>query len=229
MADAAKNASTSLFDTWQSSSSQLSDLANGFDGSLSKALELSALTQSTGQMELALVSQIQQALTATHAMFGATIDQIKLSVLDTAGQYDFLRARADELEKQLSTAFDPTQISQIAGQINAITQQAYGLLDAGQKQTAAPEFIQYLEDVDKLTTDRLNASQDKIVATHQAMADAIESAMTRVADKMAAAAQEQSNAAGTMSAAAGTMLSAAGQPITINVNPLGGGGEIAFA
>ena len=229
MADAAKNASTSLFDTWQSSSSQLSDLANGFDGSLSKALELSALTQSTGQMELALVSQIQQALTATHAMFGATIDQIKLSVLDTAGQYDFLRARADELEKQLSTAFDPTQISQIAGQINAITQQAYGLLDAGQKQTAAPEFIQYLNDVDALTTDRLNASQDKIVATHQAMADAIESAMTRVADKMAAAAQEQSNAAGTMSAAAGTMLSAAGQPITINVNPLGGGGEIAFA
>ena len=229
MADAAKNASTSLFDTWQSSSSQLSDLANGFDGSLSKALELSALTQSTGQMELALVSQIQQALTATHAMFGATIDQIKLSVLDTAGQYDFLRARADELEKQLSTAFDPTQISQIAGQINAITQQAYGLLDAGQKQTAAPEFIQYLNDVDALTTDRLNASQDKIVATHQAMADAIESAMTRVADKMAAAAQTQSDSADKMGSAAATMLTAAAQPITINVNPLGGGGEIAFA
>ena len=229
MAEAAKNASASLFDTWQSSSSQLSDLANGFDGSLSKALELSTLTQSTGQMELALVSQIQQALTATHAMFGATIDQIKMSVLDTAGQYDFLRARADELDKQLSTAFDPQQITQIAGQINAITQQAYGLLDAGQKQTAAPEFIKYLNDVDALTTERLNASQDKIVATHQAMADAIESAMTRVADKMAAAAQAQSSAADKMDGAASAMLSAAGKPITINVNPLGGGGEITFA
>lgn len=228
IADAAKNASASLFDTWQSSSSQLSDLAAGFDGSLSKALELSALTQSTGQMELALVSQIQQALAQTHAMFGQTIDQIKLSVLDTAGQYDFLRARADELDKQLATALDPQQIVQLAGQINAITQQAYGLLDAGQKQTAAPEFIQYLNDVDALTTERLNASQDKIVANHQAMADAIESAMTRVADKMAAAAQTQSGAADKMDGAAAAIVSAFGTPSGFRLGS-DGGGEITFA
>lgn len=228
IADAAKNASASMFDVWQSSSSQLSDLANGFDGSLSKALELSALTQSTGQMELALVSQIQQALAQTHAMFGQTIDQIKMSVLDTAGQYDFLRARADELDKQLSTALDPQQITQLAGQINAITQQAYGLLDAGQKQTAAPEFIQYLEDVDALTTERLNASQDKIVANHQAMADAIESAMTRVADKMAAAAQTQSGAADKMDGAAAAIVSAFGTPSGFRLGS-DSGGEITFA
>jgi len=222
------NANKSMFESWQSSSAQLADLASGFDGSLAMATQLAGVTQSTYQMELALIAQIQQALTQTHAMFGATIDQIKMSVLDTAGQYDFLRSRADDLNKALASAVDPQQITQLAGQINAITQQAYGLLDATQKQESAPEFIQYLEDVDRLTTDRLNASQDAIVANHKTMADAIESAMTRVADKMAAAAASSNTAASDMGQAASTMLAASRQPIQISITPAPAGYEVAF-
>lgn len=222
------NANKSMFESWQSSSAQLADLASGFDGSLAMATQLAGVTQSTYQMELALIAQIQQALTQTHAMFGATIDQIKLSVLDTAGQYEFLRSRSDDLNKALATAVDPQQITQLAGQINAITQQAYGLLDATQKQAAAPEFVQYLNDVDRITTERLTASQDQIVANHQSMADAIETAMTRVADKMAAAADSNNVAADKMGSAANTFLAASGQPIQISINPLAGG-EISYA
>lgn len=188
VADAATAASRTLFENWQNSSATLSDMAANFDGSLSMANQLAGVTSNTYQMELSLVAQIQQALAGTQAMFASSIDQIKMSVLDTAGQYDFLKKRADDYVALLAQATDPQKITQYAEAINKDALAAFNLLDATGKATKAPEFEKYLSDVSTLTTDKLNASQDLIVSSHQQMADVIEDVMTRVAEKMAAAA-----------------------------------------
>lgn len=229
IADAATAASRTLFQNWQDSAATLSGLATAFDGSLDMANQLATVTANTYQMELALVAQIQQAIAGVQAMFSTSIDQIRLSVLDTAGQYDYLKTQADEYVALLEKATDPTLITQYAQAINDNTLKAFSLLDEAGKQTKAPEFEQYLADVSALTTDKLNASQDLIVSSHQSMADVIEAAMVRVADKMAAAAATNGAAADKMDGAAAVIGATFGRPITINVNQLGGGGEIAYA
>lgn len=230
IADAATAASRTLFQNWQDSAATLSDLAANFDGSIDMANQLATVTANTYQMELALVAQIQQAISGVQAMFATSIDQIRLSVLDTAGQYDYLKTQADEYVALLEKSTDPTLITQYAQAINDNTLKAFNLLDEAGKQVKAPEFEQYLADVSTLTTEKLNASQDLIVSSHQNMADVIEAAMVRVAEKMAAAATTQGAAADKMDGAAAAISAAFGRPITINVNPLGGnGGEIAYA
>ena len=202
--DQIEQAGRSAWDVWRAGNTDLASLAANFDGSLSSAQALGAATASMYQQELFLVGQIQGLLQSTGGMFASSIRDIQMSVMTDSERYDFLRTEIDGLYSQLSTAFDPTIIGNLAQQINALTNQAYGMLGEDQRAGASGEFIGYLEDVNTLTTERLNASQAQIVEQHQAMAEVIEASMQKVADQMMAAAVAQREAAATALAAAQT-------------------------
>ncbi len=196
-AAAAEQANRTLMDVWRDSGDALNDLIATYDGSAAATHTLAAATQSQYQLELQLIGQIQSALASTQGMFGNSIESIKLSVMDEGAKYDYYRAQADTIYQQLETATDPAQIQGLAEQINQYTNQAYGLLDAEQQQGAASGFIDYLTQVDELTTQRLNEQQDQIVADHDAISAAITSSMdaaaARMADAVAAAVTAAAN------------------------------------
>jgi hypothetical protein len=206
-----ENAGRSSWAIWQAGSQELDNLRFNFDGSLASAQALGNATATMYQQELSLIGQIQGMLDSTGAMFSSSIDAIKMSVMDEEGKYNFLRSQVDSLYVQLQTAIDPTAINNIAGQINALTNQAYGLLDQDQKAGAADGYITYLEDVNALTAERLNASQQQIVDNHKQMASLIEAVMNGVADRMMEAANAQN-------AAAAAQLAASSRPISVDVN-----------
>ncbi len=190
-------AGRTVWGQWSDAGEAVRSTAAAFDGSLSSAQALGSATSARYQTELALVGQIQGLLASTSAMFGDSIRTIEMSILDSAGKYDFLRAEIDAAYASLGAAVDPQAIGDLASQINRLSMEAYGLLDADQKADVADEYTAYLEDVNRLTSDRLNASQAQVESQHNAMAAAIESAMQRVADTMMAAAQAQQAAAST--------------------------------
>jgi len=138
---------------------------------------------------LDVADAIAGALLDINSMFGDSIQSIQLSVLSPEEQYNFWRTKLDADLAALALATDPAMIAKYAEAVNSSTNAAYGLLDEGQQKALAPEFIAYLEKADTLATDRLNASQDNIIAIHQGAADAMEAAMMRVAEKMLEAAQ----------------------------------------
>jgi hypothetical protein len=140
-------------------------------------------------MELSLIGQIQGLLSSTSAMFGNSIEQIQLSVMDQAQQYDYWRTATDEAFAALMVATDPAEIAQLSGRLDQTANSAWGLLDAEQKAALEPEFIAFFEESDAMTTERLNASQDLIVSSHNDLATVIETTMAAVADKMMEAAQ----------------------------------------
>ncbi|MDD5385346.1 MAG: hypothetical protein PHG89_10765 [Gallionella sp.] len=168
-----------------------------YDGSAASTKNLAAATQNQYAMELSLIGQIQNALASTHDMFSASADNIKMSVMDNQTKYDYLRTQADSLYQQLEKATDPAQIQNLASKINADVNSAYGLLDATQQKSASDGTVDYLSKVDKLTQDRLNASQDAITKEHNDLAAKLTAKMDDAAQKLTAAAAALTAAAST--------------------------------
>lgn len=190
-----RSAGRSAWVVWSDAGAAVHSAGAAFDGSLASAQALGASTSAMYQAELAVVGQIQGLLASTSAMFGDSIRSIEMSILDSAGRYDYLRAEIDTAYAALSSAADPQVIGDLASQINRLTMEAYGLLDQGQRADVADEYTAYLREVNTLTVERLNASQAQVEDQHAAMVGAIESAMERVAARMEAAAAAQQAAA----------------------------------
>lgn len=201
--DQIEQAGRSTWQTWQAGNAELRTLTANFDGSLASATALADATSAQYQLELNLIGQIQGLLVSTNAMFGDSIEQIKLSNMDAAQQYDYWRAEVDKDYADLLAATDPAEIARLSGEVNQGSMNAYGLLEEDQQAALAPEFIAYLEGADTLTTERLNASQDAIVATHADLTASIESVINAAAEKMMEAAQIN--------------LAAAQTPVAVNV------------
>lgn len=188
---------TTVHGAWQINTTALNTLISAYDGSAAATKTLAAATQGQYQLELQLIGQIQNALTSTQGMFGNSIESIRMSVMDDPAKYDYLRTQADSLYTQLSTATDPAKIQALADKINNDINSAYGLLDAGQKQGAAGDFVTYLEKVDTLTTDRLTLQQDQVTQNHKDLAEKLTAKMDEAAANLAAAAAALQAAAST--------------------------------
>jgi hypothetical protein len=192
-----RQAGRSAWQAWSDAGAATRTALAGFDGSLAHAQALGSATAAMYLSELAVVGQIQGLLASTSAAFGDSIRSIEMSVLDSAGRYDYLRAEIDAAYASLGAAADPQVIGDLASQINRLSMEAYGLLDDTQKRGAADEYTAYLREVNNLTTERLNAAQDRVEGQHAEMVAAIEDAMARVAARMEAAAAAQQAAAAT--------------------------------
>jgi hypothetical protein len=208
--------SATLFQKWQEGEQNVRGLSASFDGSLASAQKLGAAVQQQYQMELQLVQQIQQTLANTQAMFGQSIEQVKLSVMDNQHQYEYWSAEADKAKAQLMNAVDPAEIERASQRFNQATMAAYNLLSPDQKAAVANDFATALDEADKAASDRLMAAQDQLIQSHKDIANVIQGALADAANKMQAAAQTQIDAANT--------------PVKVNVivDMLGGPGDSGF-
>ena len=195
-------ASRPLIDQWRDQGTEMRTLLASYDGGIETTRQLAALTQSRYALEMQLANAIHASLARTQAMFASTIDEMRYSVLDTAGQYDFLKDKSAELEEALKSAIDPQTIDTLAAQINETAKQAWQLLGEDERKIKLAEYETYLEEIDRLTTERLTAAGALLTSDKQAdlpdsITAAIESSMTKVAEQMMAAAQAQLAAAQT--------------------------------
>ena len=201
-AEAAEIAGRSAWKTWEAQGVTLRQALIDWDGSASATAELAAMTQARYQVELTLAAQIHAALQSTQAMFSSTIDELRFSVLDVEGQYNFLRDKSAELETALKAALDPAEIESLAQELNAVSKSAWQLLGEEERKIKLAEYEAYLTDIDRITTERLNAAggalnDDRMADLPGSITSAIEAAMDRVAAQFMAAANAQQAAADT--------------------------------
>jgi hypothetical protein len=201
-AEAAEAAGRSAWQVWQDQGADLRAALTAWDGSAAATAELASLTQSRYQTELALAQQINAALASTSTMFDSAAEEMRYSTLDQAGQYEFLRTKSAELEEALKAAFDPSEIMQLEQEILETSKSAWQLLGAEERKIKIDEYEQYLDEIEQLGTERLNAAGAALTAERDeslpdSIVAAIETAMDRVAAQFMAAAQAQQAAADT--------------------------------
>ncbi|CDH43860.1 tape measure protein [Candidatus Contendibacter odensensis] len=148
----------------------LEKLAKTFDGSATAAIALGAASANLYQGEMQMILAIQSAVSGIATSFGASIEEVKLSVMDVGGKYAYFQKQAEDAFAALQTATDPTVIAAQAEKARNAAMQAYGMLSDEQKQANAAGFEQFLTDAQKLATDKLNAAQQAVVDQHTATA-----------------------------------------------------------
>lgn len=151
-----------LMKAWEDQNAALAGLINTFDGSALAEANLSNVARSRYQVELALIKQIESALQSTHQMFTNTIDEMKFSVLDNEGKYNFLRDKSASLEALFAAATDPAEIQSLANQLNQVSRDAWMLLGEAEKKIKLSEYEKYLNELDAMTTTRLQLVKTKI-------------------------------------------------------------------
>lgn len=199
-AEAAESAGRSAWQTWQQQGVDLRAALAAWDGSAAATAELATLTQSRYQLELALAQQIHAALASTSAMFASTAEEMRYGTLDQAEKYEYLRAKAVELEDALQQTLDPAAIESLAKEWDATARQAWQLLGEDERKLKIDEYEAAIAEVNALVAERLTASGGAITAERDAtlpesITAAIEAAMDRVATEFMAAASAMQDAA----------------------------------
>ncbi|CAH1387018.1 phage tail tape measure protein [Candidatus Nitrotoga sp. M5] len=197
-----------LMKAWEEQGTTMAGLINTFDRSAASESQLTNVARSRYEIELALVKQIESALQSTQAMFANTIEEMKFSILDEEGKYNFLVDKSKTLETLFAAATDPSEIERLAGELNQTSRDAWMLLGDEEKKIKLASFETYLKELDALTTSKLGEVNARIKDegsnsknSNEAIADAIsrgiESALARGAKGFEKAATAMKDAAET--------------------------------
>lgn len=165
LADDLADSQLSLYDRLSQNWQSTNDLISAFDGAAESEQRIIDSLQQRYELEFSFIEQIRSASQSINGMLANTRESIELSLLDDEGQYNYFRERAETLAETLQTMTDPEQISATVAQINDYTNQAYGLLNDGQRQAMAPEFLQFLDDIGLTSDMRLGELENE--ATNQ--------------------------------------------------------------
>lgn len=183
--------------------SGISELAEALDGSEESWSELSLSVSAFSDAAAAAVLAIDQMIAAIDQSFGDFAEQIKLDLLGSDEErYDYLKAQADDLAASLEGMTDPEEIARTVAEIEALSRQAYSLLDESQVDEMGQDFIDFLDGVAAQSTDLLEASQAGIGDIVTNTQDLVSDAMDQAARTMQEAANAQQDAADTMQQAA---------------------------
>lgn len=213
------------------------DLADVNLADASRIQELAGLVQARYALELQALQEITAYLNEMAANFSSSIEEIQLSVMDTAQQYAFYSEKAAAAFDALQTATDPADIARLAEEARQAAMSAYGLLDDAQKQQVSSEFVGFLEDTQKVAQDQLNAAQQQIVEQHQQtaelLAEALQAAGEAAADALEQAATELEDAGNTaanaITSAAAVIRDAMRAGETVSVQRMATGGFVGGA
>lgn len=125
--------------------------------------------------------------------------------------YERLRAEAEELAQSLQTMTDPAQIEATVARIEALTRQAYALLDDEQKQAMGQEFLDFIDAVQALALERLNLAADNLIGSSEfSPQELLSGFQERVADPLIYVSQLLTDASMLLNAAAGNFYIANG-------------------
>lgn len=192
-AEMAEVSSRTLMSAYMAQRDVVDELVATYDGSLGATLALADATTQRYAMELELATQINQVMQSVHDSVAANIRTIEMSVLDAAGQYEYLDKEAQRYRDTLATLTDPTLIEEYGAKLQKTIMDAYNLLSPEQQQATSGEFIERLRGVEDLVGTRLDASEAVVVAERQELSasikEAILTAVGQAAEALTQAAQ----------------------------------------
>lgn len=155
-----------------------------YDGSVSATQQLAAAAQDYYQIELAYLQQIAGVRADVSATLGGSIESIRQSVMTPDQLYAHLQARAGGLAGQLGGATDPVRIAEIVREINAVSNQAYGLLPEDARAAFADQFVGFLSGVQNVADQRLNAAQGEVANIHRDLSNTVSATMQDTASRL---------------------------------------------
>lgn len=138
------------------------DLAKTFDGSLESIVEVSDAFVAQRQAAVDLAMALHSASDEISGMIDNTRESIRMALMTEEQQYDYLRTQQDQLFAQLQTESDPGEILRLTTQLNDIVGQAFGMLQEDQQQAMGPEFLQFLDELDEFTQNRIGIGLDEL-------------------------------------------------------------------
>lgn len=157
LADLEKPSKT-LHEIYEELTEQTFEATEAFDGS---GEAMGALADSLTQQKtiaLQLVAAYRAVSIEIDSLLGSTIQSIRESVLSDEQIYAARRAEIASLTSQLSSAISPEEINRLVSEIDALTNQAYSLLDETQKQQLSAEFISFLTEVQDRAQAQIDAA-----------------------------------------------------------------------
>lgn len=165
---------------------------------------------------------IAQSAAGTSSMFGNSIRSVKLDVLDDAGKYAFLDDEAARYRDVLASLSDANLIAQYSDKLNGTIMQAWGLLDAPQRQSRADEYVKLLEQADQLALSRYDVARDNVTEQAKEIAAAVKEAVREAMQESVAASSTMSSSADRLAATI-----AGGIGVSVSLDP--GRVEVGFA
>jgi ribosomal protein S11 len=126
------------------------ELAENFDGTITylNTLTEAYVTQKQAAWELA--AALKSVETEIGKMFADTAESIRMSLMEPEELYEYRKAQAENLAGLLTQTTDPGELARLSEEINNIVNSLYGGLDETQRQTMAPEFLEFLSGVDAI-------------------------------------------------------------------------------
>lgn len=221
------DASRTLRDRFNESTSAVRDLGNAYDGTTDATTSLATALRSRYELEIQYLNQISTIQQSLNNTLQGSIESIRLSVMDTRQQYDYFSDQAEALASSLANLTDPTEINETVNRINSLTNQAYGLLSGEQRSEVSGEFVDFLEGVMGQANDRLETERTRAATESEQLRDALLSAIQQggeqLAQQLTQSAQQQQQAAATLASGAATFAQVAARPINVNVTYSGFG------
>lgn len=194
-AELTRRAAMSLKDQYDEQRQSLLELIGVYDGSLSATQALATATQERYQTELALLQQIASVRVSVQDVLGTSIEGIRQSTMSPSQLYSYLTGQAEGLSGQLSSATDPTTIQSLVQRIDALTNQAYGLIPTGAQAGVSQQFIDFLTGVQTSAEQSLSNAEKLVQSTHDDLSAAIKDSMAQASAQLIDAAHKQSEAA----------------------------------
>jgi hypothetical protein len=215
------NANATLKDSFDASADSVLALGDAYDGTTEATTEIASAIQSRYALELEYLAQIATIQDSVTSSLESSIQNIKLSVMDTEQQYEYYSDQAEALAESLATLSDPEAIHDAVAEINTLTSQAYALLSDDQKTEASNEFIEFLESVNSQAIENLDAEKDRVATESEQLREALLSAIQQggeqFAEKLELVAQQQQAAADVIWGSAEWFAQTTSQPITVDV------------
>lgn len=217
--DYAKLVASQQRTTWMNvldSADAIREAAAAFDQTAESAVSLSVMVAARYQLELEMLAQIDQAITAINSTFGELIEQIQVDLRGPAENYEYFAKQAEDLAAILPTLVDPAMIMQTLAEIERLTGRAYGFLGDEQKAAMGPEIIAFLEGVRDIGIQQMEQSRQMLLDGSQALRDdvgvvldSMEDVLALVANSYGITASELSSAAADLSRSAADLTGAA--------------------
>lgn len=203
----------------QESQNDLINQASAYDGSIESESKLIGMIQDRYNMEMSYLAMIKNIQDGINNSLDAQIESLKTSKMDDQGKYEYFRQQANALSDQLMQMTDPEEIGRTVQRINEYEQAAYNTLSPEQQSALVDDFINFLTKIEDVANAKLEGAKDDVKTQSETISEAIETALTRVAERQQQAADKQDQAADKILEAANTP-----QPIDVRVTLVGGGG-----
>lgn len=160
---------------------------------------------------------IQGIIEDVNSAFGGGIENIRLSLLDDEGQFNFFKDIAESLAASLPSITDPDLLRDKLLEIEQRVGQAFGVLDPEQQGIVGKDFIKFLEDTLHIGNKRLEALSEETLTRQDELENRRDFLLTQVADRLEQVAALNAQSTDNFSAAVNVFSSAASIPQTVNI------------